>query len=562
MAHFESVAEALKSRSGMRERLESTPAARLHWLSHMSEWALFTHDLVVLNVILCVVAWWLGVFSEGALFQNIDFLVFLPLLSFAIISFFFSEELYSYHVLFCSKVHISRAIRAFSWGFITIFIFFVFQWWPEILETWKGLGLIFCLGVVCTLVSRFVQFDLTNFVKSLGVSFLAIGCVGLLVGEQKPSFVEHWGEVFVAMVLAAGVLLVTRLFLVHFVFQKLMRRYFRRQIVIVGSDEESKRVTDHVVGYNAPFWIVGFVGVEKVLRAETAVPKRALGSLKDLPDIVRENGIDEIIVTDKEIEKSLLVSLLEYCTSEGIVVWFPPKLLPIINMKLRINRFCDLPMVKLCSRRRNCVLDAMERSVDILVALTILLLFLPFFFLLAIAVKLSSPGPVFYRAKAIGRNAKEFTMYKFRSMKEGGASDIHRGFVTKLIKGEIKPENEGNKPLKICDDSRVTPVGRLLRNLSLDELPQVINVIKGDMSLVGPRPCLPYEYEVYDGWHKQRTIVRPGITGLWQVAGRSSVAFDDMILLDLYYIYNRDLLMYMNVLYETIFAVLEKRGAY
>jgi lipopolysaccharide/colanic/teichoic acid biosynthesis glycosyltransferase len=116
--------------------------------------------------------------------------------------------------------------------------------------------------------------------------------------------------------------------------------------------------------------------------------------------------------------------------------------------------------------------------------------------------------------------------------------------------------------LKITNDPRVTWIGRILRRTSLDELPQIINVLKGEMSLVGPRPCLPYEYEIYKDWHKKRTSVRPGITGLWQVVGRSEVSFEDMILLDLYYIFNRSFELDLNILFETIFVVLKKKGAH
>ena len=118
------------------------------------------------------------------------------------------------------------------------------------------------------------------------------------------------------------------------------------------------------------------------------------------------------------------------------------------------------------------------------------------------------------------------------------------------------------KNMKITNDSRVTAVGKFLRKTSLDELPQLINILKADMSLVGPRPCLPYEWNIYENWHKKRTCVRPGITGLWQIAGRSEVSFEDMILQDLYYIYNRNLMMDLYILYETIFVVLKRRGAY
>ncbi len=141
-------------------------------------------------------------------------------------------------------------------------------------------------------------------------------------------------------------------------------------------------------------------------------------------------------------------------------------------------------------------------------------------------------------------------------------NEIHKDFVTKLIKGEIRKEQQKGGVLKITDDQRVTSVGRILRKYSLDELPQLINVLKGDMSLVGPRPCLPYEYEIYKDWHKKRLSIRPGITCLWQVVGRSDVLFEDMVLLDLYYIYSRGFLMDLRILYETAFAVLGKRGAY
>ena len=147
-------------------------------------------------------------------------------------------------------------------------------------------------------------------------------------------------------------------------------------------------------------------------------------------------------------------------------------------------------------------------------------------------------------------------------MKINQDSAIHKKFVTQLIKGKISKEDDQGQPLKITEDPRITRVGKIIRKLSLDELPQIINVLKGEMSLVGPRPCLPYEFEIYPDWYKKRVHVRPGITGLWQVTGRSEVAFEDMILLDLYYIYNRTFVLDFQILFETIFVVLGKKGAY
>ena len=144
----------------------------------------------------------------------------------------------------------------------------------------------------------------------------------------------------------------------------------------------------------------------------------------------------------------------------------------------------------------------------------------------------------------------------------GSDNKIHKDYVSQLIKGEINREEDDESPFKITNDPRVTNIGKLIRKFSLDELPQVFNVVKGDMSLVGPRPCLPYEFELYKDWHKKRTAVRAGITGLWQVTGRSDVLFDDMILLDIYYIYNRGFALDFNILFETLFVVLGKEGAY
>jgi lipopolysaccharide/colanic/teichoic acid biosynthesis glycosyltransferase len=206
--------------------------------------------------------------------------------------------------------------------------------------------------------------------------------------------------------------------------------------------------------------------------------------------------------------------------------------------------------------------NKLKHSVDALLSLIIFIVQLPLFLAISLAVKLDSSGPIFYQAQAVGKNGKIFQMYKFRSMVEDADECVHKEFVTRLIKGEICSNGDESQPLKITDDSRVTRVGKFIRKYSLDELPQLINVIKGDMSLVGPRPCLPYEYENYKKWCKKRVSVRTGITGLWQVTGRSSVSFEDMVLLDLYYIYNRSLTLDFNILFETLFVVFSKKGAY
>jgi len=203
-----------------------------------------------------------------------------------------------------------------------------------------------------------------------------------------------------------------------------------------------------------------------------------------------------------------------------------------------------------------------KRSMDVGGALVALLIFSPFFLLIALAVKLSSKGPMLFRQQRVGQYGGRFTFLKFRSMYVNNSSEIHKEYVRKLIAG--KAERKGNDGVfKITNDPRITPVGRILRRTSLDELPQFINVLIGDMSLVGPRPPLPYEVEAYDVWHRRRLLeARPGITGLWQVNGRCRTKFDEMVRLDLQYARKQSLWLDLKILLRTPAAVLSGDGAY
>ncbi len=412
------------------------------------------------------------------------------------------------------------------------------------------------------LFAKFFSDHVLNLLKSIGISFLVIGAIGLIIGNEIPIALSNIFTIPLCFSLTVGAILVIRLFLVHLVLSVWMRRKFRRQLAIIGSDKDAEKITNFVIDHNAPFWVTGIVGTQDENELKVSIPKEYLGDLNQLPEIVTENNISEIIVTDENIDKKYLISLLDYCTSEGINVWFPPKLMPIIDMKLHIDRFCSIPMIRLCSQRNDWLFNKAKHVFDALITLPIFILQMIFFLFICAIIKLDSNGPVFYRPKCVGKNGRFFSMLKFRSMRVNNDSEIHKNYVTKLIKGEIKSEDNNDQPLKITNDSRITRVGKFLRKFSLDELPQLLNVLKGDMSLVGPRPCLPYEYEIYKDWHKKRTSVRPGITGLWQVTGRSEVSFEDMILLDLYYIYNRSFVIDLNILCETVFVVAGKKGAY
>jgi lipopolysaccharide/colanic/teichoic acid biosynthesis glycosyltransferase len=213
-------------------------------------------------------------------------------------------------------------------------------------------------------------------------------------------------------------------------------------------------------------------------------------------------------------------------------------------------------------RHSDRLLDASCRALDIVGSAILLLLLAPLLLVIAIAIRLDSRGPAFFRQQRIGRDLRPFTVNKFRTMYDGVAHDQHREFVTDLISGETpKPQAPGPR-YKMTRDPRVTRCGRLLRRSSLDELPQLWNVLRGEMSLVGPRPPIPYEVEQYPPHWFARFEVKPGVTGLWQVSGRSNVTLEEMVRLDVEYIRRRSLWLNITIILRTVPAVLSTKGAW
>jgi exopolysaccharide biosynthesis polyprenyl glycosylphosphotransferase len=214
--------------------------------------------------------------------------------------------------------------------------------------------------------------------------------------------------------------------------------------------------------------------------------------------------------------------------------------------------------------RRHKTSMHLKRLVDIAGSLALLILLLPVFLAIAIAIKLTSKGPVLFRQVRLGQNGKKFTFLKFRSMHVNNDPSIHEQYVMRFIAGShdtAQPAGNQQKVYKLTADPRITPVGKFLRKTSLDELPQFWNVLSGEMSLVGPRPPVTYEFQRYHLWHRQRLTVKPGITGLWQVDGRSRVKFDDMVRLDIRYARTWSVWLDLKILFLTPRAVISGNGA-
>jgi len=203
-----------------------------------------------------------------------------------------------------------------------------------------------------------------------------------------------------------------------------------------------------------------------------------------------------------------------------------------------------------------------KRGVDIFVAAVLLVLLVPFLALTALAICLDSPGPAIFRQKRVGRWGREFTLFKFRSMYANADEEVHRQFATQYINGhkaDGEASADGRLVFKPNGDKRVTRVGKWLRRTSLDELPQLLNVLKGEMSLIGPRPAVPYEVEQYSHWHLQRLAVLPGMTGLAQISGRSGLTFEKIVRLDLEYIEKRAILFDLLILAKTVPVVVKAK---
>ena len=241
-------------------------------------------------------------------------------------------------------------------------------------------------------------------------------------------------------------------------------------------------------------------------------------------------------------------------------VWFRTQATPIAAQRLEKKRFYF----------------ACKRLVDILVASLLLLVLLPVMSLIALLIILDTPGPAIFRQRRVGLQPRmvggrrtyevgAFTMFKFRTMYRGNDSEAHRRFVQAYIRndeeGMAEQQGEETEVRKLVNDTRVTPLGRFLRKTSLDELPQFLNVLRGEMTLVGPRPPVPYEVDMYESWHHRRLWATPGVTGLWQVAGRSSVSFDEMVRMDLDYIEHQSLWLDVKILFKTPLAVMRGKGA-
>jgi exopolysaccharide biosynthesis polyprenyl glycosylphosphotransferase len=332
-----------------------------------------------------------------------------------------------------------------------------------------------------------------------------------------------------------------------------------RNFLLVGDAPEATEIA-RTIEANEPrgMRLFGFVRVSPGPEA-AATPRQALlrGSypvfaLRELPELLRRQVIDEVIfaVSKEELEKLEETFLL--CEEEGVKTRLLLSFFPHVLSKIYLERLGEKPLLTFSATPENEYLLLLKRVLDLLMALALLIVLSPLWLLLALLIKLTSRGPVFYRQTRCGLGGRKFTLYKFRSMHPD--ADLHRE--------ELEALNEMDGPVfKIRHDPRCTPIGRFMRKYSLDELPQLVNILKGDMSFVGPRPPLPEEVEKYERWQRRRLRMQPGLTCLWALEGRSQLSFRRWMELDLQYIDHWSMALDWKILLKTIPVVLLGRGA-
>ncbi|MBA4122743.1 MAG: sugar transferase [Acidobacteria bacterium] len=290
-----------------------------------------------------------------------------------------------------------------------------------------------------------------------------------------------------------------------------------------------------------------------------------VGTLDDLPDVIRELAIQEVIITDSRVpSEKLFEAMIQIGREQKVEFRLAPSMFNFLPQKTSVEQIGVLPMVRLFREPLSDAERFTKRAFDILISAILLVLLSPVWIVISILIKLDSRGSVLFKQERVGMDGRKFLCYKFRTMKTDADEELHREAYRKNIEGS-REANAGDeeKPVfgKVKNDPRVTHFGRFLRRTSLDELPQFLNVLIGDMSIVGARPPIPYEVKDYDLKHRKRLDMKPGITGLWQVSGRNRLTFEEMVQIDLYYIENWSLWLDLKIILLTLPAILRGDGA-
>jgi exopolysaccharide biosynthesis polyprenyl glycosylphosphotransferase len=417
-----------------------------------------------------------------------------------------------------------------------------------LIPIWLGVFAVFGLYDFKNLFSGLREYTRTFNACTLGTMLI------IFFTFFDPGFVIARGWVILSWLLVSFTVTLGRFVLRRIVQSLRMKGRFLTMVLIVGANEEGQAIAQQLQSNpKAGIWVVGFADDKSRPADELPANIPVLGSVDSVSTLTTQYGVQEIIVASTALPREKLLNLFQTFNAIDIPIRMSSGLYEMLTTGVEVQDVGNVPLLSINKFRLAGIDVVLKRMLDFAVAAIGLIATLPLMVVVAIAIKLDSPGPVFHLRKVVGAGGKAFKAFKFRTMYVDADERLARD-------PELRREFEENFKLK--NDPRITRVGRFLRPFSLDELPQLFNILLGQMSLVGPRMITEPEGVRYGKWRMNLSTVKPGLTGLWQVSGRSDITYEDRVKLDMHYIRNYSIWLDFQLLWQTIPAVLKKQGAY
>jgi exopolysaccharide biosynthesis polyprenyl glycosylphosphotransferase len=388
--------------------------------------------------------------------------------------------------------------------------------------------------------------------RSVIINIVLIIIIGFLY--RKFTFSRIW---IVLLTIFCVLTLVLSRLLIEVITQLIIKKIgISSKTAIIGIGENGRRIADTF--NRRSFWgffIVGYIDYKDRIEKnhEYSLGFNMLGYTEHITEIIKNNNIQRVIISSLEYKYSETLEIIEQLKGMDVAILVFPGFFEFSIKRMDIREISGIPLMQVANIGFFGINLFLKNLLDYFLGAIIFLFFIPIYLIVGLIIKINSPGPVFYKQKRYTKKCKEFYIYKFRTMFVDAEDRLD----------ELKHLNEADGPLfKIKDDPRITNIGKILRKFSIDELPQIINVLRGELSLVGPRPPIPSEVKQYNEWEMKRLDVKQGITGLWQISGRSELNFEEMTRLDLYYIQNWSIIMDIMIILKTLPVVIFSKGAY
>jgi exopolysaccharide biosynthesis polyprenyl glycosylphosphotransferase len=326
-----------------------------------------------------------------------------------------------------------------------------------------------------------------------------------------------------------------------------------RRVAICGWGDNAKKIAGALSEEMTYYDFVGYFD------ESSNGQEKYLGTFSDIETVVKEKGIDEVIVALSHEDRNMVKKIIDRCFELHIDWKFVPDFFWAFSAETYLSQVENIPLLTIRKGDLEGLNLFLKIALDKVLSILFLFILSGLILIVSILVKLSSPGPILFKQTRVGRKGRVFKLYKFRSMKVSTGDKEHKKFMERRIKGMLTEKDKEGDIYKLKNENRVTSIGKIIRAYGIDEIPQFINVLKGDMSIVGPRPAIPYELEWYELWHKERLKVLPGITGLWQIKGRNGLEFEKGIKLDLKYITDWSFKLDFEIMFKTVWVLLFKK---